>query len=214
MMMSEKNRQERRRVVVTGLGVVSPNGVGTESYKRSLCQGVSGIDTIASFDPSRLPCRVAAEVTDMRLDAILPPRELKRTGRAVHLAIAATREALEHAGVRPEEMDLAERQSWGVIIGSGGGAPDFVEEQYRLYYSDQLRKISAYNVSSSTIGSLSSELSIHFGFHGPSHVISTGCTSSTDALGYAFNLIRFGLADHAGDHAGLLRDAGGIDFAQ
>jgi 3-oxoacyl-[acyl-carrier-protein] synthase II len=157
---------------------------------------VSGIDTIASFDPSRLPCRVAAEVTDMRLDAILPPRELKRTGRAVHLAIAATREALEHAGVRPEEMDLAERQSWGVIIGSGGGAPDFVEEQYRLYYSDQLRKISAYNVSSSTIGSLSSELSIHFGFHGPSHVISTGCTSSTDALGYAFNLIRFGLADH------------------
>ena len=81
-------------------------------------------------------------------------------------------------------------------MAAAAGTADFVEEQYRLYYSDQLRKISAYNVSSSTMGSLSSELSIHFGFHGPSHVISTGCTSSTDALGYAFNLIRFGLADH------------------
>lgn len=187
---------ERRRVVVTGLGVVSPNGVGADAYKNSLRRGVSGIDTISSFDPTPLSCRVAGEVKDVRLDDILPARELKRTGRAVHLAIAATREALQRAGLCPEHMSLAERQSWGVILGSGGGTADFVEEQYRLYYSDQLRKISAYNVSSSTIGSLSSELSIQFGFHGPSHVISTGCTSSTDALGYAFNLIRFGLADH------------------
>ena len=195
-MMNGNDRLERRRVVVTGVGVVSPNGVGADAYKNSLRQGVSGINTISAFDPSALSCRVAGEVTDVRLDDMLPPRELKRTGRAVHLAIAATREALKRAGLCPERMSLAERQSWGVILGSGGGTADFVEEQYRLYYSDQLRKISAYNVSSSTIGSLSSELSIHFGFHGPSHVISTGCTSSTDALGYAFNLIRFGLADH------------------
>ena len=83
-----------------------------------------------------------------------------------------------------------------MILGSGGGTADFVEEQYRLFYADQLRKISAYNVSSSTIGSLSSEPSIYFGFYGPSHVISTGCTSSPDAPGYTFNLIRFGMADH------------------
>jgi 3-oxoacyl-[acyl-carrier-protein] synthase II len=194
--MEDTDRLKRRRVVVTGLGVVSPNGVGAEAYQNSLCQGVSGIDTIASFDPSSLSCRVAGEVRDVRVDELLPPRELKRTGRAVHLAIAATREALQRAGLCPERMSLAERQSWGVILGSGGGTADFVEEQYRLYFSDQLRKVSAYNVSSSTIGSLSSELSIQFGFHGPSHVISTGCTSSTDALGYAFNQIRFGLADH------------------
>ena len=197
MKMKHRNdRLEKRRVVVTGLGVVSPNGVGADAYKNSLRQGVSGIDTISSFDPSRLSCRVAGEVKNVGIDELLPPRELKRTGRSVHLAIAATREALQRAGLCPEGMSLAERQSWGVILGSGGGTADFVEEQYRLYYNDQLRKISAYNVSSSTIGSLSSELSIHFGFHGPSHVISTGCTSSTDALGYAFNLIRFGLADH------------------
>ena len=194
--MESNNHSALRRVVVTGVGVVSPNGVGVDAYQQSLRQGVSGIDRISSFDPSRLSCRVAGEVKDVNLDELLPSRELKRTGRAVHLAIAATHEALERAAVRPEGMSLAERRSWGVILGSGGGTADFVEEQYRLYYSDQLRKISAYNVSSSTIGSLSSELSIHFGFHGASHVISTGCTSSTDALGYAFNLIRFGLAEH------------------
>ena len=111
----------------------------------------------------------------------------------------------------------------GVILGSGGGAPDFLEEQFRLYYSERLRKLSAYNISSSTIGSLSSEISIYFGFHGASHVISTGCTSSTDALGYAFNMIRFGLADHmvtggtdhnSGGDAGFLRDASRDDVAQ
>jgi 3-oxoacyl-[acyl-carrier-protein] synthase II len=83
-----------------------------------------------------------------------------------------------------------------VILGSGGGAPDFIEEQYRLYFSDQLRRVSAYNVSSSTLGTISSEISLHFELRGPSHMISTGCTSSTDAIGYAFNMIRFGLADH------------------
>jgi len=201
--MDRKNRPELRRVVVTGIGVVSPNGIGAKAYQDSLRAGLSGIATISSFDPNRLSCRVAGAVTGLGLEDLLPARELKRTGRAVHLAVAATREALRHAEVLPQAMSLAERQSWGVILGSGGGTADFVEEQYRLYYTDQLRKISAYNVSSSTIGSLSSELSIHFGFHGPSHVISTGCTSSTDALGYAFNLIRFGMADHL--------VAGGVD---
>src|SRR5262245_28173811 len=194
--MSPIDRLQTRRAVITGLGVVSPIGVGAPAYQSALRRGMSGIETISAFDPSRLACRVAAEVKAISIEDLLPTRELKRTGRAVHLAIVAAREALERAGVCPELMSLSERQSWAVILGSGGGCADFFEEQYRLYYSEQMRKISAYNVSSSTIGSLSSELSIHFGFHGPSHVISTGCTSSTDALGYAFNLIRFGLADH------------------
>ena len=175
---------------------MSPNGVGADAYQVSLRRGRSGIDTISCFDAGALSCRVAGEVRNIEAENILPAKDIKRTGRAVHLAVTATHEALRRARVCPAGMSLAEKQSWGVILGSGGGTADFVEEQYRLYYSDQLRKISAYNVSSSTIGSLSSEISIHFGFHGPSHVISTGCTSSTDALGYAFNQIRFGLADH------------------
>src|SRR5512132_2182644 len=100
--MEKKNRAELRRVVVTGVGVVSPNGVGANAFKDSLRRGLSGIATISSFDPSRLSCRGAGEVKGVDLDALLAPRELKRTGRAVHLAIAATREALRHAQVFPE----------------------------------------------------------------------------------------------------------------
>ena len=193
--MSRSNgKQPRRRVVVTGIGAVSPNGVGGEAFWRATRGGLSGIDTIASFDPGPLACRIAAEVKNFHPEHYLAPKDLKRTGRAVSLAIAAAQEALQSAGLEAP-MTLEEKRSWGVILGSGGGTPDFTEEQYRLYFSDQLKKTSAYNVSSSTIGTLSSEISLHFDFRGQSHVVSTGCTSSTDAIGYAFNMIRFGLAD-------------------
>jgi 3-oxoacyl-[acyl-carrier-protein] synthase II len=154
------------------------------------------VGTISLFDPASLPCRIAGEVSGFRAEDYLPPKELRRVGRAVPLAIAATQEALRAARVDAGAMTLEEKRSWGVILGSGGGTPDFTEEQYRLYFTDQLRKASAYNISSSTIGTLSSELSLYFDLKGPSHVISTGCTSSTDAIGYGFNQIRFGLADH------------------
>lgn len=181
---------------MTGIGVVSPNGIGLERYQESLREGRAGIDTITAFDAGALTCRIAGEVKDICPQDFLSAKDLKRTGRAVHLAIPAAHEALQRARLCVRHLSLEEKQSWGVILGSGGGTPDFLEEQYRLYYGEQLHKLSVYNISSSTIGSLSSEISMYFGFHGLSHVISTGCTSSTDALGYAFNMIRFGLADH------------------
>jgi 3-oxoacyl-[acyl-carrier-protein] synthase II len=189
-------RSPRRRVVVTGIGVVSPNGIGVDPFREAIRAGVSGIDTITSFDPEALSCQIAGEVKDFSPDKYLPVKELKRMGRSAQMAIAAAKEALTVSGVCANRASLDERRSWGVILGSGGGTPDFAESQYRLYFNDQLRKVSAYNISSSTMGLLSSELSLCFNFHGPSHVISTGCTSSTDAIGYAFNMIRFGLADH------------------
>ncbi|MGH7846171.1 MAG: beta-ketoacyl-[acyl-carrier-protein] synthase family protein, partial [Candidatus Binatia bacterium] len=195
-MTANNNGIPRRRVVVTGMGAVSPNGIGVEYFWQATRNGISGVDTIASFDPARLPCRIAAEVKNFKPEQFLSAKDLKRAPRAVPLALAATDEALHYAEVHPESMTLEEKRSWGVILGTGGGGPDFTEEQYRLYFSDQLRKTSAYNISSSTMGTLSSEISLHFDFKGPSHVISTGCTSSTDSIGYAFNLIRFGLAEH------------------
>jgi 3-oxoacyl-[acyl-carrier-protein] synthase II len=184
-----------RRVAVTGIGVMAPNGTGAGAYCRALRQGVSGAGAITLFDTEGLECRVAAEVKNFSSEDYFRGREARRVGRAVPLLLAATEEALRSARVCWRELDLATRQSWGVVIGSGGGAPDFTEEQYRLYFSDHLRRVSAYNVSSSTPGSLSSEVSIRFDLRGPSHLVSTGCTSSTDALGYAFNLIRFGVAE-------------------
>ena len=194
-MRRDNGKISPRRVVVSGLGVVSPNGIGRDAFWRATRAGVSGVRTISLFDSTSHPCRIAGEASDFRPENYLSPKELKRVGRAVPMAIAATREALEAARVDMQSTTLEERRSWGVILGSGGGTPDFTEEQYRLYFSDLLRKTSAYGVSSSTIGSLSSEISLAFDLRGPSHVVSTGCTSSTDAIGYAFNLIRFGLAD-------------------
>jgi 3-oxoacyl-[acyl-carrier-protein] synthase II len=157
---------------------------------------MSGIAKIALFDAEGLDCQVAAEIKNFAADKILQQQDAKRVGRAVPLLLTAAREALQGAGICSHALTREEKQSWGVVIGSGGGAADFTEEQYRRYFSDQLRRVSAYNVSSSTPGGLSSELSLSFDFRGPSHLISTGCTSSTDALGYAFNMIRFGLAEH------------------
>ena len=195
--MNENNgHPKRRRVVVTGLGAMSPNGVGIEEFWDATRSGRSGIGTITFFDPESLSCRIAGEVNNFKPEDYLAPRELRRVGRAVPLAIAATKEALRVAQVCLQETSLEEKRSWGVVLGSGGGTPDFTEEQYRLYFTDQLRKVSAYNVSSSTLGTISSEVSLYFDFRGSSHMISTGCTSSTDAIGYAFNMIRFGLADH------------------
>ena len=175
--------------------MVAPNGVGVDCYAAALRNGVSGVATITLFDAGELDCRVAAEIKNFAADDFISRQEMRRVGRAVPLVIAAAGEALGRAGVCARSLSVEEKQSWGVVIGSGGGTSDFMEDQYRLYFNDHLRKVSAYNVSSSTPGSLPSEISLRFGFRGPSHLISTGCTSSTDALGYAFNMIRFGLAE-------------------
>jgi 3-oxoacyl-[acyl-carrier-protein] synthase II len=185
-----------RRVVITGMGAVAPNGSGVEAYCLALRRGTSGVGTISLFKADGLECRVAAEVKNFAAADFMSLQEMRRVGRAVPLLIAATAEALGRARICWQRLSTEQKQSWGVVIGSGGGTPDFMEEQYRRYFADQLRRVSPYNVSSSTPGSLSSEVSLRFGFRGPSHLISTGCTSSTDALGYAFNMIRFGLADH------------------
>jgi 3-oxoacyl-[acyl-carrier-protein] synthase II len=182
--------------MVTGIGAVAPNAIGTEAYGTALRNGVSGVGAITLFDPVGIECGIAAEIKNFAIDQYLAGPEARRVGRAVPLLVAATQEALGRAGICAQQLSPEEKQSWGVVIGSGGGTPDFTEEQYRLFFSDQLRRVSAYNVSSSTPGSLSSELSLRFGFRGPSHLISTGCTSSTDALGYAFHMIRFGVAEH------------------
>jgi 3-oxoacyl-[acyl-carrier-protein] synthase II len=194
-MKSQKKHPMPRRVAVTGIGVVAPNGTGADAYCNALRDGVSGVALITLFDAQSLECRVAAEVKNFHCEDFLGRREARRVGRAVPLLLAASQEALSRAGICWQRLSVEEKQSWGVVIGSGGGTPDFTEEQYRLYFSDQLHRVSAYNVSSSTPGSLSSEVSLVFDFRGPSHLLSTGCTSSTDALGYAFNMIRFGLAE-------------------
>ena len=183
-----------RRVVVTGIGCLSPNGNGREAFARALREGRSGVGRISLFDPEGLPATIAGELKGFDPGAYIGAKDSRHVSRAVPLAIAASGEALQDAGIDPAETTLEERRELGIVLGSGGGPIEFSERMYHLYYTNQVRKASVYSIPSGTIGTLSSEVSMHFGLRGPSHVVSTGCTSSTDALGYAFRSIRFGTA--------------------
>jgi len=181
-----------RRVVITGMGAVSPNGIGTEAFWCATRKGLSGVAAITRFDTSGMAVRVAGEVKDFREEVYVTAKDRPHTSRATPLAIAAVTEALQWAGLDTAAMDRDQLRGIGVIVGSGGGSVEFTEEQYRLYHSGNWRQCSVYVVPSSTMGTLASEISMKFGLRGASHVITTGCTSSTDALGYAFQTIRAG----------------------
>lgn len=182
-----------KRVVITGMGVVSPNGIGKEAFCRAVLAGKSGVKRVSRFDASDLPVQIAGEITDFDELAWVDKQQRKHVSRAVPLAIAASHEALADAGIDTKEMPLDLQRQIGIVLGSGGGAQEFSEEQYRLWYSGHIKQVSLFSIPSGTMGTLSSEVSMHFGLRGMSHVVTTGCTSSTDAIGYAFRQIQLGV---------------------
>ena len=192
-----------RRVVITGMGCVTPLGIGREAYWQALVAGKSGIRRIETFDPSSFPVQIAGEVPSFDWQAQLNPKDRKHVPRTVPLALAAAREALEDARLFPEDLSLDERRAFGVELGTGGGGLAFTEQQYEYWYVGPTNKASVYTIPSSTHGGLSSELSMAFGLRGLSHIVSTGCTSSTDAIAYAAQHISLGRQD--------LMLAGGVD---
>jgi 3-oxoacyl-[acyl-carrier-protein] synthase II len=183
------------RVVVTGMGAVSPNGVGREAFADAILAGKSGVRRITHFDPSEIPVQIAGEVHDFDELAWVEKRERKHVSRVLPLALASASEALAQAGLNTASLSLEERRRFGVVVGSGGGSQEFTEEQYRLFFHQDYRHMSLFCVPTGVMGTLSSDVSIRFGLRGPSHVITTGCTSSTDAIGYSMRLIRSGRVD-------------------
>ncbi len=183
------------RIVITGVGALSPNGVGRERYFAALAQGVSGIRTITQFDASALPARIAGEV-DFDPTQWVDAKNIKHVSRVVPMAIAATDEALRDAKLDPLAADLETRRSIGVMLGSGGGAIEFSERMYELWYKGSAKQASIYSIPSGTIGTIASEISMAYDLHGFSHLISTGCTSSTDAIGYAYRNLKLGVCDY------------------
>jgi 3-oxoacyl-[acyl-carrier-protein] synthase II len=182
----------RRRVVVTGIGAVSPNGVGREAFWCATRRGASGVRRITRFDATGLAVQIAGEVEGFDEALWVAAKDRPHVSRVTPLAIAAASEALEDAGLDPARMSRDELRHIGVVAGSGGCSQEFAEAQYRLYYEGKQKQASVYVIPTSTPGSLPSELSMHFGFRGLSHLISTGCTSSTDALGYAMRHLQHG----------------------
>ena len=178
------------RVVITGMGVVSPNGIGKDAFARAILAGKSGVKRISRFDPCCLPVHIAGEIPEFDELAWVDPRERKHVSRVVPLAVAASAEALKDAGLDHATMSLDEQRKIGVILGSGGGAQEFSEEQYRLWHSGHVKQVSLFCIPSGTMGTISSEVSMRFGFRGYSHVVTAGCTSSSDALGYAYQHIQ------------------------
>jgi 3-oxoacyl-[acyl-carrier-protein] synthase II len=188
------------RVVVTGIGVVSPFGVGRERFWTHISRGCSGVRAMPELEPSDFACRVAAPVPPVTTDdlpqvdgdAAIEGRDRsdpKRYSRAALIAVIAAREAWNEAG-----LDLGEPGA-GVVIGSGGGGIDVGERQYYDFFVERGRKVTPYAIPISIVGMMSSEISISLRLRGISHVLSCGCTSSTDAIAYAAALIRAGEAD-------------------
>lgn len=182
-----------KRVVITGMGCISPNGIGREEFCRAVLTGKSGVKRITRFDPSDLPVQIAGQIDGFDELAWVEKNQRKHVSRAVPLAIAATHEALSDAGLPTSSLPLDEARKIGIVLGTGGGAQEFSEEQYRLYYEGKIKQVSLFSIPSGTMGTLSSEVSMAFGLRGMSHVVTTGCTSSTDALGYAYRQIQAGV---------------------
>lgn len=181
------------RVVITGMGVVSPNGIGKEAFCRSVLAGKSGVKRISRFDSSNLSVHIGGEIPDFNELAWVDARERKHVSRVVPLCLAATTEAVADAGLNMDAMAIEEKRQIGIILGTGGGAQEFSEEQYRLWHSGKEKQVSLFCIPSGTMGTIPSEISMRFGFRGYSHVVTAGCTSSTDALGYAYQHIQAGV---------------------
>src|SRR5438552_4214142 len=181
------------RVVITGMGVVSPNGIGKEAFCRSVLAGKSGVKRLSRFDSSHLLVHIGGEIAEFDELAWVDARERKHVSRVVPLCLAATTEAVADAGLDMAAMSIEEKREIGVILGTGGGAQEFSEQQYRLWHSGKEKQVSLFCIPSGTMGTIPSEISMRFGFRGYSHVITTGCTSSTDAIGYAYQHIQAGV---------------------
>jgi 3-oxoacyl-[acyl-carrier-protein] synthase II len=184
-----------RRVVITGIGCLSPIGIGREAFWKSLKDGRSGTGPITRFDASDLPVRIAAEVKDFDPDSIIPSKDRQHVSIAVAYALAAADLTFSDAGISLENLDLEGRRGIGIVLGSGGASLTFLEKQFRFYFTNEARRGSVYTVPTATPGSLPSEISMALGLRGFSHLVSTGCTSSTDAISYAAQMIALGRID-------------------
>ncbi len=181
------------RVVITGIGCITPYGEGADIFFKGIASGLPALKAPSLFSDPLLECQVVGEVPDFSPEKFVSAKDLKRVPRIVPMAVGAAREALASAGIDTASLDEDGRRRIGVIIGTGGGGIEFAERQYEEFFAkNNTRHVTPYCVSSSLVGMLSSEISIALGLHGISHVISTGCTSSTDAMGYAYQMIRSG----------------------
>lgn len=181
-----------RRVVVTGVGLVSPLGIGTEETWRALLEGRSGVGPITSFDPSPFSTRIAAEVKGFQPENFIERKEIRKMGRFIQFAIAATEFALKASGLKvtPENAERV-----GVYIGSGIGGFEIIEREFEALLQHGPRRISPFFIPATIINLAAGYVSIRLGAKGPNSATATACTAGAHPIGDSFKIIQRGDAD-------------------
>jgi 3-oxoacyl-[acyl-carrier-protein] synthase II len=182
----------RRRVVITGLGIVSPVGIGSQTAWAKILAGESGISRITHFDASAMASQIAGEVKGFDVAKYLPAKEARRMDRFIHLGLAAAVEAIGDSGV---QVTTENAERIGTIIGSGIGGLPMIEETHQEYIKSGPRRISPFFVPGTIINMVSGNLSIMYGLKGPNLAVVTACTTAAHSIGEAGRLIEYGDAD-------------------
>ena len=182
----------RRRVVVTGLGIVSPVGIGVAEAWDNIVAGRSGIGRITRFDASGFPTQIAGEVKGFDVSRWLSAKEARRFDTFVHYGLVATMEAIKDAGL---DGYAGDKDRCGVCIGSGIGGLPMIEETHRAYLQGGLRKISPFFIPGTIINMIAGLVSIHYGYRGPNLGTVSACSTGNHSLGEAARLIEYGDAD-------------------
>ena len=181
-----------RRVVITGIGIIAPNGIGKEKFWDSLKSGRSGIKTISSFDASTYPCHIAGEVTDFDPIDYIPPQTAKRIDRFAQFGLVSTKMAIEDSKLNFEDED---RSRVGVIIGTSVGALAIGERQHAIFLEKGYKRINPFFATSIIPSSCATQIMIEYKINGITQTITTACASSTSAVGESFESVKIGKSD-------------------
>ena len=178
---------EKKRVVITGLGIVAPNGIGKEDFWQACLDGKSGIDLIQIFDASLFNSRICGQINNFDPELFISKECSRKTDRFVHLGLAACKLCLQDSKL---DLSQEDQKKIGVIIGSGAGGQLFHEEQMMIAYAKGPDKVSPRCIPKISPNAVSSNIAIYFGFRGPNMVISTACSSGTMAIGEALRYMQ------------------------
>ncbi|MDK2822167.1 MAG: 3-oxoacyl-[acyl-carrier-protein] synthase [Clostridia bacterium] len=182
----------KKRVVVTGLGIISPVGTGIEKFWSNLLEGISGIGPITRFDAGEMSTKIAGEVKDFQVEKYIDKKEARRMDLFTQYAVSAAKMAIEDSGLDLEQVDL---NRVGVILGSGIGGMETFEDQCRVLINKGPNRVSPFMVPMMIVNMAAGQISIHLGAKGPNITVVSACASGTNAVGDAFKLIQRGDAD-------------------
>ena len=191
-MTADQRAGARKRVVITGMGVITPIGSGRAAYWEALVSGRSGSDRIAAFDPQDYPCQIAAEVRGFDAERFITPKKAQRADRFTQFALAAARMAVEDARLDLTTVDL---ERCGVVVGSGIGGLATIESEHRVLQQKGPARVSPFLIPMMIANIPGGEIAIEYGFRGPNYGVSSACASSNHAIGASLRHLQYGEAD-------------------